>query len=110
MNNQDHYQVIWTETAKKDLIEIIEYIALDKSSSAKKNANKIKRKAQKLESFPSRGRWVRELQDVGIFIYRELIEKPWRIIYRIEQETVYVTAVLDSRRDLEAILLERLLR
>ena len=91
MKNRDHYKVIWTETAKKDLIQIIQYIALDSPASAKKAANKIKQKTQKLGSFPSRGRWVRELQDVGIYIYRELIEKPWRIVYRVEKNTVYVT-------------------
>ena len=85
-------------------------LLIDNLSLAKKIANKIKQKAQKLESFPSRGRWVPELQIAGIFVYRELIEKLWRIVYKIEQDTVYVNAVLDSRRDLEAILLQRLLR
>jgi len=104
------YEVIWTETAKRDLVEIIEYISTDSISSAKKIANKIRQRAQRLESLPTRGRWVPELQEIGVFIYRELIEKPWRITYRVEQDKVYITGVLDSRRDLEAILLERILR
>ena len=104
------YRVLWTPTAKHDLVEIVRYISADSVSSAKKVAKSIKKKAQDLTTLPERGRIVPELQNVGILIYRELIVKPWRIIYRIQQNTVYVLAVLDSRRDLESILLERLIR
>ncbi len=37
-----------------------------------------------------------------------MIERPWRIVYRIETESVLVLAVLDGRRDLRSLLLERL--
>jgi hypothetical protein len=36
--------------------------------------------------------------------------RPYRIVYRIEGDTVTVLGVLDGRRDLEDALLERLLR
>lgn len=104
------YQVIWTPTAERDLIDILEYIVADSVSAAKKIAQNIQKKAETLDSFPERGRIVPELQNIGILGYRELIVKPWRLVYRVEQQTVYVLAVLDSRRDLESILLERLLR
>lgn len=110
MKELNKYRVVWTETARKDLIDIVEYIANDSLPSARKTANKIRTKVQQLENLPARGRWIPELQDVGIYIYRELVAKPWRVIYRIDQRTVFVTAVFDSRRDFEAILLERLLR
>ena len=41
---------------------------------------------------------------------RELIEGPWRIVYRHDVDRVHVTAVLDARRDLSGLLLERLVR
>ena len=110
MNELNRYRIVWTETGKKDLIDIVEYIANNSLAAARKTANKIKSKVQQLDSLPARGRWIPELQNVGIYIYRELIAKPWRIVYRIEHKTVFVTAVLDSRRDLETILIERLLR
>jgi toxin ParE1/3/4 len=40
----------------------------------------------------------------------QLILSLWRIIYRIDESMVYVTAVFDSRRNLEDLLLERLCR
>lgn len=42
--------------------------------------------------------------------YRELIEGRWRIVYRYDAERVHVGAVLDARRDLSSVLLERLVR
>jgi plasmid stabilization system protein ParE len=53
---------------------------------------------------------VPELKAVDVLQYRELIEPPWRIIYRIEPDQVMVLAVLDGRRDLRSLLLERLVR
>ena len=42
--------------------------------------------------------------------WRELVIRPYRLVYRIEGDTVIVLAVFDARRDLEDLLLERLLR
>lgn len=42
--------------------------------------------------------------------WRELIVRPWRIIYRAEGDLVTVLALFDGRRDLEDVLLERLIR
>jgi toxin ParE1/3/4 len=46
----------------------------------------------------------------GILQYRELIVPPWRIIYRISGDFVYVLAVFDSRQNIEDVLLDRLVR
>ncbi len=42
--------------------------------------------------------------------WRELLIEPYRLIYRIEGDTVTVLALFDGRRDLEDLLLERLVR
>jgi hypothetical protein len=36
--------------------------------------------------------------------------RPYRLVYRVEADTVTVLALFDGRRDLEDVLLERLLR
>ena len=102
------YQVSWTDVAKSDLNEIIRYIAVDNVGIALNVLDKLETKAASLEQFPERGRLLPELIDSGITQYRELISAPWRIVYRIEQQEVLVTAVLDSRRDLQTLLLRRL--
>ena len=103
------YEIIWSETSEKDLINIIEYIAQDHSSLAYEKFKEIKEKASGLHSFPDRGRIVSELQQQGIIQYREFIVSPWRIIYRISENRVYVLSVLDSRQNVEDILLKRLI-
>jgi plasmid stabilization system protein ParE len=103
------YDVRWSETSERDLTGIIEYIAGDNPSHAYQVFREIKRKTSNLYTFPERGRIVPELQEQGITQYRELIVSPWRIIYRISERDVYVLSVLDSRRNVEDILLKRLI-
>jgi toxin ParE1/3/4 len=105
----DNYQIEWSRVAENDLKGIIEYIAEDSPANALKLLKKIKQKASGLYTLPERGRIVPELQDQGIFIYRELIITPWRIIFRISEMKVYVLSVLDAWQNVEDILLNRLI-
>jgi addiction module RelE/StbE family toxin len=103
------YEVKWSNVAEKDLMGIIEYIADDNPANALRIFKQIKEKASSLYSFPERGRIIPELREQGISQYRELIIPPWRMIYRISEKTVYVLSVLDSRQNIEDILLKRLI-
>lgn len=103
------YEVIWGDVAEKDLVGIIEFIA-DKDPIAARSALKaLRNKAASLYLFPEKGRIVPELLDQGISQYRELIVSPWRILYKVEKKQVLVFSVLDARRNLEDILLRRLI-
>jgi len=104
------FKVHWTGIAEEDFKNIVLYIAEDSPTNARSLFEKIKEKASNLTLFPERGRTVPELQDQGIFFYRELIHTPWRIIYRVEGQKVYVLSVLDSRQNVEDILLQRLIK
>ena len=106
----ENYEVIWTKSAKKDLEEIIDYISLDSIEKAFEQLKKIKEKAKKLSIFPQQGRIIPELSNQNIIKYRELIVSPWRIMYKIEGNIVYVMAVIDGRRNIEDILLKRQFR
>jgi len=104
------YKVKWTSNAKEDLLNIVDYIKKDSLSAAREVYGQIKEKAQSSNFFPLRGRVVPELLKEGITIYRELIEQPWRIMYKIENDTVYIMAIFDSRQNVENLLLQKLLR
>jgi len=104
------YQVIWADIAQRDLKQIIDYIAVDSPDNALQILKKIRQKASNLYTLPDRGRIVPELKDQGIHIYREIIVSPWRIIYRTSDTTVFILSVIDSRRDVEDILLDRFIR
>jgi len=101
------YKVAWAEIAQNDLKQIIDYIAIDSPGNASRILQKIKQKVSDLYTMPDRGRIVPELKAQGIYTYRELVVAPWRVIYRISDTTVFVLSVIDSRRNVEDILLDR---
>ncbi len=103
------YAVIWASAAENDLARIIEYLAVDSPANALKVLDKLKKKAANLHHSPKRGRIIPELQEYGIYQFRELIIAPWRLIYRVQMNEVYVLAVIDSRQNIEDILLKRIL-
>lgn len=102
-------KVIWAGSAVQDLENIIAYIAEDSPPHARKILSKIKKTVSDLYHSPHRGRFVPELQNQGILLYRELVVAPWRIMYRVSESTVLVLSVFDSRQNIEDILLKKLL-
>ena len=104
------YRVRWAEVARCDLIEIFEFIASDDPLAAAGVLRRFATRARSLERMPERGRVVPELKAVGVQSFRELVVTPWRVICRISGDTVFVLAVLDGRRNLEDVLLDRLVR
>lgn len=107
---KESFEVFWASVAEKDLLGIIDIIVDDNPEIALEILNKIKAGTAKLDHFPRRGRIVPELLKHGISRYREIVIKPWRVIYRIEEGKVYVVSVIDGRRNVEDVLLARLLK
>jgi toxin ParE1/3/4 len=104
------YKLKWTKNAKDDLLNIVAYIKKDSPSIANDIYQKIRKKAHSSNFFPLKGRVVPELQQEGITFYREVIASPWRIIYKVGNDTVYIMAILDSRQNVEELLLQKLLK
>ena len=102
------FDVIWTHTAENDLLGIIEYIAQNSIENALSILENIKKQVSDLYFSPKRCRIVPELANQGINQYREMIIPPWRVIYKISESSVYVLSVLNSRQNIEDILLKRL--
>jgi len=107
--SMNKYSVLWTKTAEQDLGNIIDYIAQDSLDRSLEILHTIQKSASALTSMPERGRIVPELKVHGISTYRELVISPWRMIYRTERRNVIILTVIDGRRNLEDILLDRLL-
>lgn len=103
------YAVVWTKTARQDLLQIIAYLKGHSPSAAASVFASIKEKALELDRLAERGRVVPELQRQGVFCYRELIIANWRLVYKVVGSMVTVVAVFDARRNLEDVLLLRLL-
>ena len=104
---QKSYEVVWANTAENDLFKILEYIAENNPGNALNILKKIKKQVSELYFYPERCRIVLELYNHGIAQYREMIISPWRVVYRVSESTVFVLSVLDSRQNIEDILLKR---
>ncbi len=103
------FQAEWTDVARQDLAAIVAYLEKESPSAALRTLDTMETKAASLESMPLRGRLIPEVERFAVRHYRELIVPPYRLIYRVREEVVYILGVFDGRRDLEDDLLARLL-
>ena len=105
------FSVSLTDDAKEDLQDLYDYIAAhDAPIKADGVLNKLEDLMQSLAKFPERGAVTKELRDVGIKDYREVYFKPYRVIYRVLGAKVLVYLIVDGRRDMQALLTQRLIR
>jgi len=88
-------RVHWTDNALKHLLDIYEYIAQNSPFYAERMVDRLTNRSEQIASFPMSGRNVPEYPGEDI---RELIEKPYRIIYRIKPDQIDVLAVVHGAR------------
>ena len=88
-------KVHWTANAVNHLDNIYEYIALNSPTYAKQMVDKITHRSEQIVHQSLSGRKVPEYDSKDI---RELIERPYRIIYRIKQDQIDVLAVIHGAR------------
>jgi addiction module RelE/StbE family toxin len=105
----EKYFIKWAAPARDDLDEIIEYIAQTNMTYAVKVLDKIELAVKNLDTSPKRGRIVPELERYGYVLYREIIVDYWRIMYKIENDIVYIMVVIDGRRNVEDIILKKII-
>lgn len=94
------YQVVWSSTALEDVDAIATYISRDSSAYAAAVVQKIIDVTSNLSNFPFSGRIVPELNDNN---FREKLVYSYRIIYRVEDDNVTITAVVHGKRSLEQL-------
>lgn len=104
------YQVIILPTVELDLEEILDYYMQVSPVFAQELLERFSVRCQELSQFPERGRVVPELLQFHIMEYREVIEQHWRIFYKKQKDVVLVLAIIDSRRNVQDILLTKLQR
>jgi plasmid stabilization system protein ParE len=105
------YRLCWSEAALQDLEAILDYIcARDGLEAATRVHDTLLGKIEPLVDHPERCSVVPELRELGLTAFRELIVRPYRVCNRVHGRDVVLVSVLDGRRDLEQVLLERAMR
>jgi addiction module RelE/StbE family toxin len=95
-------RITWSEPALADLDAIHDYIARDSPHYAERFVQRLIAAADPLVDFPELGRVVPE----GDGRHREIVVPPYRILYRVADDEVFIVTVIHGARDL-ATLWER---
>ncbi len=104
------FAVLLTDDAAQDLDDLYDYIARhDAPGKADYVLNQIEKAFTGLAESPQRGAYPKELLALGIREYREIFFKPYRVIYRVIDNNVYVLLIADGRREMQTLLQRRLL-
>lgn len=103
--------VLLSAGAEQDLASIYDFIADSKGErAAERVLDRLLRVVQRLRDFPEQGSHPPELSALGIRDFRQVMLKPYRIFYRAMDERVIILLIADSRRDMQTLLAQRLLR
>jgi toxin ParE1/3/4 len=87
--------VRWTQRARDDLRDIHDFIARDSPRAAEALVERLLTATERLAAFPESGRVVPEFPALG---YREIIVSSYRVLYRLADNIVWITAVFHGRR------------
>lgn len=88
-------KVHWTDRAKWRLKSIKAHIAENNPEAAKATTRRLLKRSRQIAEHPYTGRQTPEYQRDDI---RELLERPYRIIYRIKETQIDVIAVMHYRQ------------
>ena len=109
MTDEAHFVVRLAPDAETDLAAIGAFLAEQGSPEIARNwLLKLRDAVKGLEQFPDRGSLPTELEGAPNRGYRQISIRPYRIIYRTEGGTVLVALIADGRRDMQALLQQRL--
>lgn len=81
------FTVVLSRIAIRDLAEIVDYIGRDDPPAAKRVGHSLVAQLRRLEDFPRIGRVVPEFQ---IETLREIIHKPYRVVYQVNDSTASI--------------------
>jgi len=89
------FTIEWSPEALEDIKEIHDYIKKDSPFYAQTVVEKIIAASHELKQFPLRGRVVPELDQEA---FRESFVYSYRLIYRTQNKTVLIVAIIHGSR------------
>lgn len=96
-------RVYWTPGARRRLQEIEAYIAKDSPQAARDMAVRLLRRSMALEAPPLLGRRLTQYADADV---RELLERPYRLIYRVRTYHIEILTLMHYRQLLPSDLVD----
>jgi toxin ParE1/3/4 len=104
-------KVVILDSAEQDLKELRCYVVKNFSQATwLKTYSKLKESIRNLATFPLLGAVPPELESLNLNQYRQIISGMNRVVYEPRADAVYIYMIVDTRRDLETLLMQRLMR
>jgi toxin ParE1/3/4 len=92
-------KIIWTNPSVDDLSEIFLFLEITINiEKAEEITTKLYQRVDDLFDFPEMGTIAYDRHDMKSQ-YRYLVEKPYKILYSVLNDIVYIEAVYDTRQD-----------
>jgi addiction module RelE/StbE family toxin len=88
-------KIVWSEKSKKQLDQIFDYIAQDSPYYANSTVLEIIKRVEEIYDQPRQGRVVPEYKKEFI---REVFVHPYRIIYELREDVLFVLTVIHEAR------------
>lgn len=105
-------KIEWTPDGIDSLNEILEYYMDTAGENTANNIyNKIIKEIELLENEKIKTKQTQELKEIGINDVYELVINPWKVYYKIKNDNkkAYILFVLDARRNIEEILISKVI-
>ena len=97
------------QEAEYDLEAIFRHILGSGNPGSARDMIRLIRKAcDSLSQMPERGHVPPELARADNYEYRQIIVKPYRIIYQVVESSVFIFGIIHGRRDVVEFLRQRL--
>ncbi|WP_223573908.1 type II toxin-antitoxin system RelE/ParE family toxin [Xanthomonas citri] len=97
-------EIIWSVPALADLDAIADYIAIDNAPAAAALVRRVFAHVEQLIEHPDSGSRPQELKRSR---YRQIVEPPCRVFYRVDGHRIVVVHVMRSERALRGNRLSR---
>ncbi|OOW63739.1 plasmid stabilization protein [Xanthomonas campestris pv. leeana] len=97
-------EIIWSVPALADLDAIADYIAIDNAPAAAALVKRVFAHVEQLSEHPDSGSRPQELKRSR---YRQIVEPPCRVFYRVDGQRIVVVHVMRSERALRGNRLSR---
>jgi plasmid stabilization system protein ParE len=105
------FKIVILESAEQDLKELREYLVKHFSLATWQNTfGNLKKAIRVLKDYPYSGTIPEEFEKLNLSQYRQILSGRNRIIYEVRQDFLYIHSIADTRRDLKALLIRRLLQ
>ena len=96
-------EVRWSPSADRDLGHAHEYLKRRNPLAAQRLMKSLAAAVDRLEQFPDIGAVATQLQPEGM--YRQVVLRPYMLVYRVVDGEIWILRFWDSRRDPEGLMI-----